>query len=509
MKIVDSGTSEEAALALDCPTVELQQFAHAIEAVLRAEDVSRDEPESEEAGGHSSSILPDEPTVDEAAIAEAALNRLRGGLASSGALAQLLEASGVVAAPALKQLPSLVQELVGLLEKSWQLALVRGERRREISRRFAAAQLEAETQRERASRAEAARDTAEADAGHGEKAHEMLEGTLARLTAARKTVKEREWELKTAKTRLDSLEEDRVRQDARIRALETALERSTATRFEASSAAASTLASAEASLANAEASREELQRRLSVAELAADEAKAFCEQRVKDVEGRLAESEGRAEALERRLQELCEVSASRAGEVAEETRRGGVGADGEDADEEEGVPSLPATPAAAAAGTSTSAATVPPLAAPGRAIGGLGLGGLSALREQEQHVEGVGILAPTPRTGLRNSLSTRGGVETASASSARPAGRGPSPASITASGKGSSRLTSPARITGAQSGDRRGQQSTPARQGRRSVSGVPGAQFDASQAPSMPMDLSALGKLLTGGGLMGKKNVKK
>jgi len=518
------GAPEEMIQTVDCPTVELQQFAHAIDAALRAEEVSSEEPESEEAGGHNSALLTDEATVDESAIAEACLKRLRGGLVSSAALEPLLEASGMASPPpALKQLPSTLEELVGLLGKSWQLAHTRGERRREISRRLAASQVEAEAQRERASRAEAARATAEADAGHGEKAHEMLEGTLARLTAARKTVKEREWELRTAKTKLETLEEDNVRQNARVRALETALERSTSTRIEASSQAATTLASTEASLANAEASREELQRRLSVAEVAADEARAFCDRRVEDVESRLAESHSTVEDLQRRLQELEEAaSAARAVKAAEESRRsgGGSGAYGEAIDAgagagEDEVPSLPTSPAAASAGM-----TVPPLAVgrppavPGvGAIGGLG--GLSALREQEQHVEGVGILAPTPRTGLRNSLSTRGGVETASSSSSssRPAaGHGASPAAIVAPGgvKASSRLTSPARIVAAQGGDRRGTQTTPARQGRRSVSGASGSQLDAhQQAPSMPMDLRALGNILTGGGLLGKKGGKK
>lgn len=175
---------------------------------------------------------------------------------------------------------------------------------------------------ERLAREEAARLAAEAEAGQGEKAHDMLENTVSRLTAARKTIKEKEWELVDARRRADHLDRERMTQDRRIRELETALERHAERQNEAERRCSEAHVEADAEAAQ---QRGELRRQLAAAELARDGAQAEAaaaaarleeartdsqrqmadlEARVAESQAQLAESQAAQEELERRLRSM-------------------------------------------------------------------------------------------------------------------------------------------------------------------------------------------------------------
>jgi len=702
----------------------MQQLMRLLEAAARSEEaVCSDEPESEMGEGSGSIISSTDGDIlggeHEKATLEACLKHI---LKVAQVVASSAAKSDAEAEPALKQLPVAMEELTGLLRGAWSLSVLRGERRRELARRLGNVEAEARTQSQRASAAEAAQATAETDAVHGEKAHEMLEGTLARLTASRKALKDKEWEMAALKRKLEQSEEERTRLDGRSRNLETALERSASCRFEDMDRSCSVfktleevmskaargeeksedlrrkLTDTEADLLEArdngerrisdmserladnERHAEELERRLSAARVGADAAKAAAatdrqeferrlaasaqdaeaarataaaeasaaaagvlaatapsqvapvesdlaerlaasEQRVEELERHLAASaqdaeaaraaaaaeasaaavaatatatpppaapaesdlaerleasEQRVEDLERRLADSAKEaeaarSATEASAAADAATTAAVASTAEPASSEtdrrveeledqlsavqqgaeaakvaaetdrqelerrlaasaqEAAAAIAAAAASAAAASSTKFAPPSRAARPGESpegsgddeaadgvsalrprIGGLRVGGLhdlSSLREQQQdqYVEGVGILVPTPRTGLRNSLSNRGGVDAASAQRHPPPLRLQTPASLTAvtstptagHSSGKARLVSPARIEREKQRQASGQ--TPVRQGRRSSGGT------EATTPSMPMDLRALGNLLTGGGLAGRK----
>jgi len=677
------------------PLPEMQQLMRLLEAAARSEEaVCSDEPESEMGEGSGSIISSaDGDTLggeQEKATLEACLKHI---LKAAQVVASSAAKSDAEAEPALKHLPVAMEELTGLLRGAWSLSVLRGERRRELARRLGNVEAEARTQSQRASAAEAAQATAETDAVHGEKAHEMLEGTLARLTASRKALKDKEWEMSALKRKLEQSEEERTRLDGRSRNLETALERSASCRFEDMDRSCSvfkTLEEVMSKAARGEEKSEDLRRKLTDTEADLLEARDNGERRISDMSERLADSERHAEELERRLsttrvgadaakaaaatdrQEFerrlaasaQDVEATRATAAAEasdaaaaataaaappaapvesdlaerlaaseqrveelerhlavsaqdaETARAAAAEEASAAavastatatpppaapvesdlaerleDSEQRVEDLErrlaasakeaeaarsATEASAAADAAVTAAVVSTaepassetdrrveeleaqlsavrqeaedakvaaetelerrLAASAQAarpggespegsgddeatngvsalrprIGGLCVGGLrdlSSLREQQQdqYVEGVGILVPTPRTGLRNSLSNRGGVDAASAQRHPPPLRLQTPASLTAvtstptagHSSGKARLVSPARIERERQRQASGQ--TPVRQGRRSSGGT------EATTPSMPMDLRALGNLLTGGGLAARK----
>mmetsp|Transcript_40239 Transcript_40239/g.114142 ORF Transcript_40239/g.114142 Transcript_40239/m.114142 type:complete len:667 (-) Transcript_40239:62-2062(-) len=647
------------------PLPEMQQLMRLLEAAARSEEaVCSDEPESEMGEGSGSIISSTDGDIlggeHEKATLEACLKHI---LKVAQVVASSAAKSDAEAEPALKQLPVAMEELTGLLRGAWSLSVLRGERRRELARRLGNVEAEARTQSQRASAAEAAQATAETDAVHGEKAHEMLEGTLARLTASRKALKDKEWEMAALKRKLEQSEEERTRLDGRSRNLETALERSASCRFEDMDRSCSVfktleevmskaargeeksedlrrkLTDTEADLLEArdngerrisdmserladnERHAEELERRLSAARVGADAAKAAAatdrqefERRLaasaqdaeaarataaaeasaaaagvlaatapsqvapveSDLAERLAASEQRVEDLERRLADSAKEaeaarSATEASAAADAATTAAVASTAEPASSEtdrrveeledqlsavqqgaeaakvaaetdrqelerrlaasaqEAAAAIAAAAASAAAASSTKFAPPSRAARPGESpegsgddeaadgvsalrprIGGLRVGGLhdlSSLREQQQdqYVEGVGILVPTPRTGLRNSLSNRGGVDAASAQRHPPPLRLQTPASLTAvtstptagHSSGKARLVSPARIEREKQRQASGQ--TPVRQGRRSSGGT------EATTPSMPMDLRALGNLLTGGGLAGRK----
>jgi len=224
----------------------------------------------------------------------------------------------------LRQLPLIVEDTTLLLKKTWGLACARGQQVRDITKERAAAEAEVNSLCERLSRAEAGRLAAEAEAGQGEKAHDMLEGTVSRLTAARKTIKDKDWELLQAKTRADNLERERTAQERRIRELETALERhvraqtdaesrTSLARVEVETEAAQQRGELRRTLAAAELARDSLQAEVTATARRAEEARISSELQVTVLQGQLsdsaahlAESQAAQEALEKQLRRCAE-----------------------------------------------------------------------------------------------------------------------------------------------------------------------------------------------------------
>mmetsp|Transcript_56953 Transcript_56953/g.165051 ORF Transcript_56953/g.165051 Transcript_56953/m.165051 type:complete len:471 (+) Transcript_56953:109-1521(+) len=448
-----------AGAALEAPVAaELKRLELAIEGALTAEEaVKMEEPESEEPGGRRA----DAEVLAKEAEVEASLMRLN---------------KTVFVADQRPQLE--VEALTILLSKVWQLVTIRGECRRDLAKRFVAANADARQQSERADRAEVAHAMAEAEAGQGEKAQELLESTLARLTAARKSLKEREWELTILRRRLVDAEEIRYRSEARVRLFETALDKASVARIDALAEGDRKLSEATNRAASIEA--EALQRRLCASELEVGKvnaARELAENRAQELRDQLDMSRRRAEELERQLQAAVQVAAAAATEEPMPT-----------------PPPLEAPDATACSSgsdlmTESASATVEgfapqlrPLRAGDAQLFVRGLAGLRGPQQpsEERHVEGVGILAPTPRRALRTSLNARGGTGSQAAS----------------------RLASPAKMerAGQHFNQRNAMSVTPvAPKARRSTGSI-----SEAQAPSMPMDLRALGKLLTGGGFVGK-----
>lgn len=337
-------------------------------------------------------------------------------------------------------------------------------------------------------------------------ATQTLESTVARLTAARKTLKDKEWELSASKQKLEHCEDERKSQDERIRNLETALQRATSNRLQdmdRSDSVFKVLEDVMSKAARGEEKTEDLKRRLSEAETALGEVRAVALREADHFSDLLKASEQRAKVLESRLVEAQEelAGARRTSDAAAATAASEVGqrlADLERrlAASEQRCEDLERQLAT----VRPEQAARPPAAAPTPAAAPevLATGPPERLAQE--------VAAPAkhgPPGDLRSSLSNRGGYDTG-ATQRHPV-RGKSPASLLAGlqsfsglgipASGKARLASPARLER----DRRAEQ-TPARQGRRPSSGAIGAEA----APSMPMDLNALGNLLTGGGLVGK-----
>ena len=137
-----------------------------------------------------------------------------------------------------------------------------------------------------------------------------MENTLSRLTAARKSLKEREWELGEARRRLEKLEEERDENIKRNRLLETRLERASASNASAARGAEQPADEPEQPDAGHQV---EIIGRLRVAEAALDcaersknKAQMSGEQRASALEQQLAEALGSAQALEAKLAEAAE-----------------------------------------------------------------------------------------------------------------------------------------------------------------------------------------------------------
>ncbi|CAE7515118.1 unnamed protein product [Symbiodinium natans] len=258
------------------------------------------------------------------------------------------------------------------------------------------------------------------DASDAAKAEQCraMDAQKAALLAARMALKDREWALVEAKHRAQQLEEERLQQDCRIRALQTALDKAVSSRTEAEKRHLEAYSTADAEAAE---QRGELRRRLSAAEVARDQAMAdlaAVEERIEEVR-RLAD---------RREEDLLAQLAAREAELEELRNKPGNGT-GYPSEAPPDLPSEAQEPAI-------------PRKKPSFHLQGMPTGGLT----EESHIQGVGMVMATPRLHY----------------DPRPV---PAPPK---SGPADTR------------------------------------QAKKSASAAMPMDLKSLGKLLSGGGMLGK-----
>uniref|UniRef100_A0A7S4Q6A0 Uncharacterized protein n=1 Tax=Alexandrium monilatum TaxID=311494 RepID=A0A7S4Q6A0_9DINO len=319
----------------------LQQLEDAIESALAAD--ADDTPES----AHPLDMEADEPESihpQEAEDAEAGICQLEGSIMDCIVM-PLCErsADGLEEEPALRELPAVVRELTGLLQRTWRLAHVRGRQKAQLRRSLLLARADARAQAERAARAEADRSAAETEA------HEHVEATAAKTESLREALRKSQAEALEARQRAEQLERSSWAQAERIRQLEARArcdaERQARARSDTERRAAdpeSSTAAAAAGCAGAEAAQpqldegvalakelevlrqqgQELRQRLSTAELelsavreelgAAElrgqEVRAHGERRVAELEAQLAESQQLAKEAEQRFRTQLQVS---------------------------------------------------------------------------------------------------------------------------------------------------------------------------------------------------------
>eukprot|EP00928_Gymnodinium_smaydae_P027730 TRINITY_DN21348_c0_g1_i2.p1 TRINITY_DN21348_c0_g1~~TRINITY_DN21348_c0_g1_i2.p1 ORF type:complete len:525 (-),score=115.10 TRINITY_DN21348_c0_g1_i2:102-1676(-) len=438
----------------------LRRLELAVDAALRQEDGSiavctvEDEPESEE------------PT--EAEAAEVALASLEG-----DALRQLVEpilkargAWPAGAETATRRLLGLTRLLMTLLSRTWRLARLRERRRDEV-----------------------------------QEAPDVLEATLARLTTARKSLKERDWELADARNRLRRLEQDKAHQDQLSRKLQTTAEREALARTEAERRASeAALEARNEADAHAAVQHNDLVRRLDTVERElehtrnlqrqSDELRLEGERRTMELERQLAESEERAKSLEKRLEQERRTHAT-------------------------------PTPAQAAAPSASTLPSHAPAAAVAAAPS------TESFKPASRSVTSAGAhvqdMQRAPRTslgsnGLQRSASAAGSGSTSNANPQRPArrsgfgafgdalnsvaarrqSRGNGGNSAAANGTGASSVA-PTQTEAASSAV--ASTPTPPPQASSAQAAESGGSFQPRQA--MPADIRSLGTLLTGGGLRG------
>jgi len=260
----------------------------------------------------------------------------------------------------------------------------------------------------------------------------QLASLQSKLTSTRKALKDREWTLAEARQRQQQLEDERARQDCRIRSLERALERSTSSRSDAEQRHLEECLSADAEAAE---QRGELRRRLSSAEMERDKALEDLVAAEQRAEESRQLSERREEELQAQLAEAIRENNElrQRGTKAEEVERRSP----READEIEEEPVEKPAEVAPAGSLRDRGPRVPPV-------------DFSSLQSTEAHLEGVGMVMSTPRRA--GPLAPRG-----------------SPPKTEASG-------------------------------RRSTGSAPSAKA----AANLPMNLRSLGKLLSGGGVLGK-----
>lgn len=289
-----------AAVVSEWRTQELKELQDALNRVLRAEgvlfegvDIGADDVESFGRNGEPES---EAPAANEAM--QAGIERLRLAVMRQ-VITPLLEspwpAREADAVP-LRQLPMVVEHTTLLLKKTWGLASARGQQVQQLSKECDAKEAEVRSLSDRLSREEAGRLAAEAEAGQGEKAHDMLEGTVSRLTAARKTIKDQEWELTVSRRRNEDMQRERTLQEKRIRDLETALERHVRAQSEAERRVSEAISEADAEAAQ---QRGDLRRQLATTELARDGAQAeaaAASMREKEAEKQVAELQHQLDA---------------------------------------------------------------------------------------------------------------------------------------------------------------------------------------------------------------------
>mmetsp|Transcript_120538 Transcript_120538/g.209237 ORF Transcript_120538/g.209237 Transcript_120538/m.209237 type:complete len:477 (-) Transcript_120538:47-1477(-) len=199
-----------------------------------------------------------------------------------------------------RQLPLVVEGLTALLRKTWLLAVASTQQQQQLSQELAASRAETRELADRLAREENDRKAAEAEAGQGEKAHDLLEGTVMKLTTARKTIKDMEWELVVVKRKCEELTRERTGQDRAIRDLQTALERHAIERSEVERRCLEVSSKADAEAAQ---QRGELRRQLSAVESERDKARAEMEEAAKNREDLLLAAEKRRADLEAELAE--------------------------------------------------------------------------------------------------------------------------------------------------------------------------------------------------------------
>lgn len=221
---------------LEWQTSELKALGRAVDTALLAEGMpigqaSDDEPESE---------LPSSEEVLEVGLSEVQREVLLGFVSSPSHVSEGED-------PAARRLRTAMGELLTLLQKTVRLAQVRGQRAQHLEEDLASARAAARgatagnepppqpqasqqvphqmPQQADATPAAAAESPKSAcDEKHNDAA-DAAESAAVRLTAARKTIKEKEWELVEARTRVEQLERERARQDQRLRQLETVAQR--------------------------------------------------------------------------------------------------------------------------------------------------------------------------------------------------------------------------------------------------------------------------------------------
>mmetsp|Transcript_105471 Transcript_105471/g.264091 ORF Transcript_105471/g.264091 Transcript_105471/m.264091 type:complete len:487 (+) Transcript_105471:151-1611(+) len=200
-------------------TLELKVLGGAVDTALLAEGMPigqiADEPESE---------LPSREEALEVGLGEVQREVL---LKFVSSLAQT-PGSHIGEDAALHRLPTVMGELLQLLQKTVRLAQVRGQRAQRLEQDLAIAR-----EAVRASGGHAAVRQGELGlaaesptSARDDQATDTVESVAVRLTAARKTIKEKEWELVEARKRVEQLERERARQEQRIRQLETVSQRS-------------------------------------------------------------------------------------------------------------------------------------------------------------------------------------------------------------------------------------------------------------------------------------------
>ncbi|CAE7704689.1 unnamed protein product [Symbiodinium pilosum] len=207
------------------------------------------------------------------------------------------------------------------------------------------------------------------DAGDASKAEQCkaLDAQKAALLAARMALKDREWALVEAKHRAQQLEEERLQQDYRIRALQTALDKALSSRTEAEKRHLEAYSTADAEAAE---QRGELRKRLSDAEVARDQAMAD----LAAVEERIEEAR---RVADRREEDLLSQLAAQEAQLQELQSK-------LDSREARSSPEAPSE--------AKSSETFPP-ARPSFRLQGMPSGGLT----EESHIQGVGMVMATPR----------------------------------------------------------------------------------------------------------------
>lgn len=285
--VPQSSSHKESMGAAEWGRTEMRRFQEMVGAVLLTEDLTfgsrREEPEREHPA--------------EADAVEVCMEHAHRAIMRYVVSPILQDADG--AAFARRELPAIMDEVFAALRTTWHLSRLRGHRAGQLGEDLAptpavpaAPAVVPEERRET--------HAAGFEVEHGDKAEEPMEGTVSLLTAARKSLKEKEWELADVRQRAQQLERDRARQEHQIRHWETLVSRETLVRDDAYRRAID-----ERSEADAEAvkQRADLLQRLAAAERALDEERGGAARRAEAAEELRRRSDLRADGLTAELAE--------------------------------------------------------------------------------------------------------------------------------------------------------------------------------------------------------------